>query len=233
MNRLEYKLRKLIWWNLTWTFKSFFKWDWMEIADFRKYDEWDDYKSINWKLTAKHNKLFVNIFKQEKDLNIDVFFDINRNWLWWEQQLNLNLISDSFIEIFLLAKKYWAKINVFYYDFDLNIITKDSIWNNQQLAYSIMAKIKKHLNKSPKSYFSSMDKFLEIQKAITRKHVIVIFSDFLLFNEDASKKIKYLWEKNTLFISKVKIGQIVWFNYNKISLNKNMLDSDTLNIYYF
>lgn len=232
MNKLEYKLRKLIWWKLTWTFKSFFKWDWMEISDFRKYEEWDDYKSINWKLTAKHNWLFVNVFRQEKDLNIDIFFDINWNWLWWEDIVNVDSVTDKFIDIFILAKKYWAKINTFSYDFKSKLIIKNQIWNNKLLAYGEILKLKSQLKKSPKRYISNLDSFLNIQKTITRKRVIIIFSDFLILENDIVNKIKYLWKNNTLFISKVNIGQIVWFNYNKLTLNKKLIDSDSLNIYY-
>lgn len=232
MNRLEYKLRKLIWWKLTWTFKSFFKWDWMEISDFRKYEEWDDYKAINWKLTAKHNWLFVNIFRQEKDLNIDVFFDLNRNWFWWEDYQNLDIVADEFIDVFHLAKKYWAKINSFSYDFKKKSLTKSKIWNNKILAYSQISNIKSQLKNYPQRYISNLESFLDIQKAITRKHVIIIFSDFLSLDNLILDKIKFLWKKNTVFISKVKIGQIVWFNYNKLSLNKKLLDNENLNIYY-
>lgn len=45
----------------------------------RKYSAGDSASQINWKLSAKYQELYTNIFQQEKSLNLDMFFDINYN----------------------------------------------------------------------------------------------------------------------------------------------------------
>jgi uncharacterized protein (DUF58 family) len=45
----------------------------------RKYSSGDSAAQINWKLSAKYQELYTNIFQQEKSLDLDIFLDINYN----------------------------------------------------------------------------------------------------------------------------------------------------------
>jgi uncharacterized protein (DUF58 family) len=50
----------------------------MEFEHIRKYSKGDDYRTINWKATAKHNKLMVNQYQDEKSQNIFSIIDMGR-----------------------------------------------------------------------------------------------------------------------------------------------------------
>ena len=51
----------------------------VEVADSRKYVSGDAKKSINRKQSAKHTDLYVSLFSQERDVQVDIYCDINYN----------------------------------------------------------------------------------------------------------------------------------------------------------
>ncbi len=224
MKLLEQKIRNLFSWTKIWQSKSFLKWDWLEVTDSRKYELWDSFKTINWKLTAKTWKLFVNIFEQQKNVDIDIFCDINRNWLWWKDKKNINIVAEKLIWIFHIIKKYtanmkWIMIN----DWKHSIF---DIWSNNQKFYEFVNNLKKSINKTPKKYISNIDNILTYEKKITKKHIIIIFSDFLDLTKENIKLIKLLKENNELFLFKLKIYRNWWLNFDSWELsNKNNFDN--------
>jgi uncharacterized protein (DUF58 family) len=50
----------------------------MEFEQIKEYNKGDDYRTINWKATAKHNKLMVNQYQDEKSQNIYSIIDMGR-----------------------------------------------------------------------------------------------------------------------------------------------------------
>jgi uncharacterized protein (DUF58 family) len=50
----------------------------MEFEQIKTYNKGDDYRTINWKATAKHNKLMVNQYQDEKSQNIYSIIDMGR-----------------------------------------------------------------------------------------------------------------------------------------------------------
>jgi len=50
----------------------------MEFEHIKEYNKGDDYRTINWKATAKHNKLMVNQYQDEKSQNFYSIIDMGR-----------------------------------------------------------------------------------------------------------------------------------------------------------
>ncbi len=50
----------------------------MEFEQIKVYNQGDDYRTINWKATAKHQKLMVNQYQDEKSQNIYSLIDMGR-----------------------------------------------------------------------------------------------------------------------------------------------------------
>ena len=50
----------------------------LEFEQIKEYNKGDDYRTINWKATAKHNKLMVNQYQDEKSQNIYSIIDMGR-----------------------------------------------------------------------------------------------------------------------------------------------------------
>ena len=51
----------------------------LEFEQIKEYNKGDDYRTINWKATAKYNKLMVNQYQDEKSQNIYSVIDMGRH----------------------------------------------------------------------------------------------------------------------------------------------------------
>lgn len=212
MNLLEQKIRKLFSWTKIWQSKSFLKWDGLEVTDSRKYEIWDSFKTINWKLTAKTWELFVNIFEQQKNVDVNIYCDINRNWLWWENKKNIDMINDRLLSIFHIIKKYTANMKSIVIN-DGKFLNFD-IWSDNQRFYEFMNRLRIYTNKTPRKYISNIEKILNYEKKITQKHIIIIFSDFLNLKKENTKLIKLLKKNNELFLFKLDVKRNWWLNFD-------------------
>jgi len=186
MNFLKEKLKKLLLWKYYWEFKNLFKWTGIEIQDF-------------------------NVIWHHKDATIDVFFDVNKNWSGWNIQSNKDKVFELFTDIFVYSKKYGANINSFFCGD--NKIKLQKIKNESDI-FVLFSWIEKELKKMPYKYTSNIDKFLLNQKSISKRHVIVIFSDFLDLSETQVKTIKALNFKNEILLIKLNINKLQWINYD-------------------
>lgn len=211
MRLFEIKFRKLLSWKLAWSFRSFFKWEWLDIEDFRQYQVWDEPKHINWKLSAKHWNLFIKLFKQEKDTQVHVFFDLNSNWNWWENSLIKDKIYSFFSDIVIMSKS--GSANVLWFIFANKLKLFEIKTNFQKAAYFISQVDKTLLDISP-NYISNLSSFLKYQKTISKRHIIVIVSDFMDISDDSIKNIKLLSEKNELILVRFSIPSFVGINYD-------------------
>lgn len=79
INSLFLKLGKRFAGQYTGQFRSIFRGVGVEIADSRKYVSGDARRFINWKQSAKHNDLYVSVLEQDRDMQVNVFCDVNYN----------------------------------------------------------------------------------------------------------------------------------------------------------
>ncbi len=219
MNLLKEKLKRLLLWKYYWEFKNLFKWTWIEIQDFKQYQIWDETRHINWKISSKYDELFVNVIGHHKDATIDIFFDINKNWLWWEKILNKDKAFDLFSDIFVYAKKHWATINSYFTE--ESRIRMQRIKNESDI-FVLASSIEKQLNKMGNRYISNIEHFLRNQKSISKRHVIIIFSDFLNLDDYQIKTIKALNFKNEILLIKLNINKVQGINYDIFDIKKQI-----------
>lgn len=220
MKLFEIKFRKLLSWKLSGAFRSFFKWEWLDVEDFRPYHIWDEVKHINWKISAKHGNLFIKLFKQEKDTQIHIFFDLNSNWNAWELSVIKEKAFGFFSDLVILSRSWNANILWFYNDEKLKIF---EVKTNFQKASYFISKVDKFLETISNKYISNLWNFLKHQKSINKRHIIVIVSDFLDLNEENIKTIKLLSEKNEVMLVKFDVPNFVGLNYDNFvwSFDKN------------
>lgn len=108
MQKLEYFLKHIYWTRFSGELSSKQLWEGYDLEDFREYQIWDNVKKINWKLSAKYDKEYISIYRQEKEPILDIFVDINANTYFFEEKLKdiLNLLS-------ILIKNLWIKKNIY------------------------------------------------------------------------------------------------------------------------
>jgi len=205
-------------------FQHIMKWAGSEKVDMRKYSAGDSASQINWKLSAKYQELYTNVFQQEKSLSLDMFFDINYNRrggnianveqvrayaediisYCQKQQINITFFSPE-------SRLFWAT------KLSDNVMKKnrDEIFEN---LHKILAKVKK----TKKIYASLLNTFLNKAVEEKWKRAIVIFSDFLAMDEETKKLLHYLRKQHILFLFQLPIDSNQWQNYSKFFLQKNI-----------
>ena len=69
---LELKTNRFVETLMVWNYKTHFKNSWIEFADFREYQQWDDAKKIDFITSSKVWKTLVKLYEEEREL--DVYF---------------------------------------------------------------------------------------------------------------------------------------------------------------
>jgi len=205
-------------------FQHIMKWSGSEKVDMRKYSVGDSASQINWKLSAKYQELYTNVFQQEKSLSLDLFFDINYNrrggdvpnseqvFAYAEDIISYCQHEQINIKFFYPEQKlFWTTLLI-------EKITRRNTDEIRATLHEILAKVKK----TKKTYTSALNIFLN--KAVEEKwrRAIVIFSDFLALDEETKKLLHYLRTHHILFLFQLPIDHNQWQNYSTFFLQKDV-----------
>ena len=79
VRKYEIEIRKFINNSYQGDYKSLFKGTGLDFDDLRLYNYGDDHRSINWKTSAKEDKVFINTYKEEREQS--VFFLTKDKWV--------------------------------------------------------------------------------------------------------------------------------------------------------
>jgi len=212
------KMKRLISWKYFSTFQSIFKWPGLEITDVRRYASGDPLKYINRKTSAKHNELYTSLFQQEKEITLDVFFDINYNW-----RDNLEKVIEFFWDMIVYCQKNGIKVHLFYStgwllssEVDIHAI---AVEKHRERAYQFVDTLISTTKKTAKKYQSGLSKFLELAKNSKKRRAIVILSDFLDVEEKDRASIKYFTNEHSLSLVRIPVDHDEWQNYNSFILD--------------
>ncbi|RAP27388.1 DUF58 domain-containing protein [Candidatus Marinamargulisbacteria bacterium SCGC AG-343-D04] len=74
---LEIKTRKIVDSTFSGNYQSAFKGKGLNFADLRSYQVGDDVRSINWKVSARSSDTHVNLFEEERELNVIILVDVS------------------------------------------------------------------------------------------------------------------------------------------------------------
>jgi uncharacterized protein (DUF58 family) len=79
IRRIEIKSNTLVEELLSGEYRSGFRGKGMEFEDIRQYYPGDDVRSIDWNVTARHNKAFIKQYCEERELNLFILIDMSRS----------------------------------------------------------------------------------------------------------------------------------------------------------
>lgn len=203
-------------------FQHIMKWAGSDKVDMRKYSAGDSASQINWKLSAKYQELYTNIFQQEKSLNLDIFLDINYNRRGGKIT-NTEQVRAYAEDIVSYCQREQIGIRFFWPEQKFFVTTKlvektmprnsDEI---KKFLHDLLAKVKK----TKKIYESSLFPFLSKAASEKSRRAIVIFSDFLTMDEEAKKLVNYLKKQHIVFLFQLPIDPEQWQNYSKFFLKE-------------
>lgn len=225
-------IKKKFDWTQYWYYKSIIKWSWLDFNEVRKYEYWDDTRHINWKQSAKYNELYVNMYVVDKNIEVDIFVDINQNFNAWVIEKNKNLVYFEILKILKISKINNLKI-IWYYFEKKWVLNNYFIWTNIDNWYNFIKKIDDILNNISifKWYYSNLDNFINNHLNKTKKHILIVFSDFLTIEDSIINKINFLKQKNYILLFNINVPNVLWKNFNCFFLNtqnESNLDMITL-----
>ena len=73
---------------------SLFSGNGLDFKELREYDIGDDVRKINWKVTAKAQRPFVNLFNEERELNILVIFMVSGSIYFGTKRFKQELMAE-------------------------------------------------------------------------------------------------------------------------------------------
>ncbi len=73
---------------------SVFQGNGLDFSEIKEYQIGDDVKKINWKVTAKEQKPYINVFNEERELNIVVCFMLSGNIYFGSVRQKQELMSE-------------------------------------------------------------------------------------------------------------------------------------------
>ncbi len=73
---------------------SLFSGNGLDFRELREYDIGDDVRKINWKVTAKAGRPFVNLFNEERELNIVVVFMVSGSIYFGTRRFKQELMAE-------------------------------------------------------------------------------------------------------------------------------------------
>jgi len=73
---------------------SLFSGNGLDFRELREYDIGDDVRKINWKVTAKAGRPFVNLFNEERELNIVVAFMVSGSIYFGTRRFKQELMAE-------------------------------------------------------------------------------------------------------------------------------------------
>lgn len=146
IKKIDIKVQRNLSSFLVGNYKTFFKWRWLEFADFREYVPWDDTKNIDFIVSAREWKTIIRQYKEERELSIIFLLDLSPT-------MNFGLSGKTKLEILeevFMTLSYAA------------IANNDKVWiilqeNNDKFAYLNPKKWKANL-------FNLLNKIEEFSK---------------------------------------------------------------------
>ena len=152
----------------------------VEFSDFREYNIGDDIRRIDWNAYGRFEKLFIKLFVEEKEANINIYIDCSKS-MDFEEKREVTLKISAVLAY--LALNNQDKVNI-------NLITRDGIKSEK---YSGILSFQRILNFIEKETFEGTVKINNSIKRnkIKSKGLSIIISDFLN-EEDIEDSIRFL-----------------------------------------
>ncbi len=179
IRRIEIKSNKLVEEIFSGEYRSGFRGKGIEFEDIREYYPGDDIRSIDWNVTARHNKAFVKQFSEERELSIFLLIDMSRSNSFGNKK---DLIAEVGATLAFSASRNNDKVGVIFFTEKVEKFIPSK--NGRKHVLSIIENI---LNFEPMHTGTNLAEALQYFNRIEKKRsVVFLISDFL--DDDGYKK---------------------------------------------
>ncbi|HBH24929.1 MAG TPA: DUF58 domain-containing protein [Cytophagales bacterium] len=147
----------------------------MEFEHIKEYVEGDDYRTINWKATARHNHPMVNVYQDEKSQNVYAIIDKGRVMkMPFEQMSLLDYAINSALVISNVAVKKDDKAGLMTFEKRPETFLAASKRHDQMKRISEM--LYKETTTFGESDFSRL--FVRIEREIHQRSLLLLYTNF-------------------------------------------------------
>jgi uncharacterized protein (DUF58 family) len=213
IKKIEIRTKHLVTEAMTGSYNSIFRGYGMEFQEVREYTPGDDYRIIDWNVTAKHSIPYVKQFREERQLNVMLLIDASGSLEYGSSDSTKSekLIETAAVLAFM-ALTNQDKIGAIFFTKEIEKIILPSKTKN-----SILRLIREILFIKPKNKGTNIN--IAIDYAINtmkRKGIIFILSDFI--SEINYKKIYIASKKHDI------IPVVFTDNFEEKAINIGLVD---------
>lgn len=250
LKSLDIKVHRNIDSMFLWTYKTFFRWRWLEFSDFREYEPGDDVKNIDFIVSAREWKTLTRLYREERELSVIFLLDLSFSMKFWlQEKTKFDTLQELFYILAYSSVKNGDKVACILKENDKFSYIKAKKWKANM--FSIASKIEQIIDNSydfsinealnflnnlkikNNLVFLISDKFdfdEKILKMASIKNEIVffhVFDDFENTLNWLSWVVNFVWENNeNISINlqdKKKVEEYIKYRKNKLNVFKNTL----------
>ena len=175
VRKYEIKIRKFLNSRNQGDYKSIFKGTGLDFDDLRPYQYGDDFRTINWNITAKEHVLYTNTYKEEKEQSVFFLLDISKSQNIGDKKTKISIIKEIASVLTLSALNQKSQVGLICFS-DIKELFIDSKKGDAH-GYKLIRELYKHKNKSEKTNIAGMiDFFMNVNK---KKSLVILLSDFI------------------------------------------------------
>ena len=182
---LEIKTRKIVQSTFSGEYHSVFKGSGISFSEVRDYQDGDDSRLIDWKVTAKMNAPYIKVFEEERELNVYLLVDLSGSGEFGSvSQTKVEVAAEIAAVLGFSAINNNDKVGLF-------------LFSDRVEQFIPSKKGKKHVLRilrdifyfKPESKKTSIDSVLTALNTMTKKKSIVfLISDFMDYKHEISEQ---------------------------------------------
>ncbi|HEY9060230.1 MAG TPA: DUF58 domain-containing protein [Pseudobacteroides sp.] len=195
IRRIEIKSNKLVEEIFSGEYRSGFRGKGIEFEDIREYYPGDDIRSIDWNVTARHNKAYVKQFSEERELNIFLLIDMSRSNSFGKKK---DLIAEIGATLAFSASRNNDKVGVIFFTEKVEKFIPSK--NGRKHVLSIIENI---LNFEPQHTGTDLTEALQYFNRIEKKRCVVFLISDFLDDDDFRKDLKITSNRHDLVLIRV------------------------------
>ncbi len=154
--------------------RSMFEGEGFDFVELREYTYGDDIRKIDWNVTAKMQRPFVKIFREERELNIVIISLLNGSVHFGQKKFKQDVIAETVALLAFSAVKNGDLFSSYIYTDEIKKYTKAS--KNISAVHKATADV---LSFDPVGQKLDMSKFSKsVYDTIKRRSIIFVVGDF-------------------------------------------------------
>lgn len=182
---IELRTKKIINTLFAGEYHSAFKGRGMEFEEVREYSFGDDVRFIDWNVTARYNLPYIKVFREERELTVNLLVDISKSNFFGTSRLKSEVTAEIAAILAFSAIKNNDKVGLILFSDKVEKYIppkkgrKHILYILREILYHEKEDIKTDLN-------SALEFLLKVQK---KKSTLFLFSDFIADNYEKSIRI--------------------------------------------